>query len=97
MNQKIHIPRLLLTLAAVCLVVGMFIALDKAGYRSAYLNDTKSNHNGWEYEIRRDFGRVEEVIPKHQDEYQYTLSDGNYNAVNFLVGRFILLKLPVSL
>ena len=51
MNKKISSLGRLSVLAAVCLVVGIFTAINRAGFHSVYLNDTKSNHNGWEYGI----------------------------------------------
>lgn len=45
--------------------------------QSVYLNDTESNHHGWEYEIRTDAGEVKKVTPRYIDEYSYTLSDEN--------------------
>jgi len=42
MNKKISSMGLLSLLAAVCLVVGIFTAINRAGFHSVYLNDTKS-------------------------------------------------------
>ena len=56
MRKKIYLPGLLPVLIAVCLVVGIFSAIYRVGYQSVYLNDTESNHHGWEYEIRTDAG-----------------------------------------
>ncbi|HAP20665.1 MAG TPA: hypothetical protein DCR27_05270 [Lachnospiraceae bacterium] len=81
MNKKIYIQGLLPVLAAVCLIAGIFAAMNRAGYESVYLNDTESSRNGWEYEIRTDSGEVKKVIPQFMDEYSYTLSDEKYNAV----------------
>lgn len=81
MNKKIYILGFLPVLAAVCLIVGIFAAMNRAGYESVYLNDTESSRNGWEYEIRTDSGEVKKVIPQFTDEYSYTLSDEKYNAV----------------
>lgn len=81
MSKKIYLPGLLPVLIAACLVVGIFIAIHRVGYQSVYLNDTESNHHGWEYEIRMDAGEVKKVSPRYIDEYSYTLSDENYDAV----------------
>lgn len=81
MNKKISSMGLLSVLAAVCLVVGIFTAINRAGFHSVYLNDTKSNHNGWKYEIRTDSGEVKKAVPQYTGEYDYTLSDESYNAV----------------
>lgn len=81
MSKKIYLPGLLPVLIAACLVVGIFIAIHRVGYQSVYLNDTESNHHGWEYEIRTDAGEVKKVSPRYTDEYSYTLSDENYDAV----------------
>ena len=80
-EKKIYLPGLLPVLIAVCLVVGIFSAIYRVDYQSVYLNDTESNHHGWEYEIRTDAGEVKKVSPRYIDEYSYTLSDENYDAV----------------
>ena len=81
MRKKIYLPGLLPVLIAVCLVVGIFSAIYRVGYQSVYLNDTESNHHGWEYEIRTDAGEVKKVTPRYIDESSYTISDENYDAV----------------
>lgn len=47
MNKKIYVQGLFPVLAAVCLIAGIFAAMNRAGYESVYLNDTESSRNGW--------------------------------------------------
>lgn len=81
MRNKVSLLGILFVLAAVCLVVGIFHAIDRAGFQNIYLQDLESVDFGWKYEIRTAQGETRKVSPQYIDEYSYTLSNEPYDAV----------------
>lgn len=81
MRKKVSFLGILFVLAAVCLVVGIFHAISRAGFQDIYLQDMESVNYGWKYEIRTAQGETKQVSPQYIDEYSYTLSDEPYDAV----------------
>lgn len=81
MRKKVSLLGILFVLAVVCLVVGIFHAIDRVGFQDIYLKDMKTKNNNWEYEIRTAQGKTKKVSPQYEDEYSYILSDEPYDAV----------------
>lgn len=57
MRKKVSFLGILFVLAAVCLVVGIFHAISRAGFQDIYLQDMESVNYGWKYEIRTAQGK----------------------------------------
>lgn len=81
MRKKVSLLGILFVLAAVCLVVGTFHVIGRAGFQNIYLQDMESADYGWKYEIRTAQGETKKVSPQYIDEYSYILSDEPYDAV----------------
>lgn len=81
MRKKVSLLGILFVLAAVCLVVGIFHAISRAGFQDIYLKDSETENYNWEYEIRTVQGEIKKVSPQYVDEYSYILSDEPYDAV----------------
>lgn len=81
MKNKISLCGLLFVLVAAGVVIAAFCAIGKSGFSDIYLKDTPTENYGWEYEIKTPEGETQKVVPQFIDDYTYTLSNEDYDAV----------------